>query len=199
MTDIEVLQRIKEEDPRIVTQLYKQYLNEIVSYLQSKFPSFRKPDAEDIFVKSFDIFCGNIKQGKNKNKPGSIKSYIYGICWHLAYDETKRRDRATGKTTVIDIPISGGPDPDFEEIDKKELLLTQTVWQLTDPCKTLLTLFWYKEKSDKEILELTDYKDTDTVKTQRSRCMKALREKYLTELVNENVITISEKKRLMGK
>ena len=89
----------------------------------------------------------------------------------------------------------------FEENDlqiKKIRLLDDTVALLTEPCKTLLRLYWYDKKSDKEIVESTDYNSTDTVKNQRSRCMKTLKKVYLTELVNENMITISEKKRLIG-
>lgn len=199
MTDLEIIQRIKEDDSRVITDLYKHYFKEIVQYLKFKFyPTISEQDAEDIFVKSFNILCGNIKEGKNKKKEGSIKSYIYRICWNLAYDETNRRDRASGKITVVDPPTPPEP-PDPIAIDIKELLLTQMVWQLTEPCKTLLRLFWYDGKRDSEIIALTKYPSTDTVKNQRSRCMRTLKEKYLTKLVDEKIITREKRTQLLEK
>lgn len=225
MTDIEILQRIKEDDPRIITDLYKRYFKEIVQYLKFKFnPAINEHDAEDIYVRSFDILCGNIKGEKNKKNEGSIKKYIYGICWHLACDETKRKGRATGEVSFMDFPIPDNPDseeitqnkksfgqipdiPDWEEIaekkklliqiDEKEELLTQTVRQLTEPCKSLLTLFWYDQKRDTEIGAIMNH-STDTVKNQRSRCMRRLKKEYLTELLNRRIITKDECERLIG-
>ena len=90
------------------------------------------------------------------------------------------------------------PDTDWNEEEKKTILLTQTVNGLKEPCKSLLSLFWYEGKRDMEIVELTNYQSADTVKNQRSRCMRTLRMVYLTELVNEHIITTDERKRLIG-
>ncbi len=195
MDDTIILQKIKENDQRVITDLYKRYFKEVISYLQKNYPSFTKQDAEDIFNNSFYILCDNIKAGKNK-KDGALKQYIYGICWHLAYDETKRRDRARGKSATFDPPI---PDEeDWIELDRKTTLLTDTVSKLTEPCKSLLELFWFHLKRDAEIVQLMKYSSADTVKMQRSRCMRTLKKVYLSELLAENLITISEKKRLIG-
>lgn len=196
MDDKQILQKIREYDHRIITDLYKRYLNEIITFLQKKYPTFTKQDAEDIFHKSFYILCDNIIAGKNK-KDGTVKQYIYSICWHLAYDEYNRGDRVP-KNPVPTDPTVPDDEEDPVELDRKSTVLTDVISKLTEPCKTLLILFWYKEKSDKEIVESTDYSSTHTVKNQRSRCMKKLRKLYLTQLVNENMITISDRKRLIG-
>jgi RNA polymerase sigma-70 factor (ECF subfamily) len=196
MTDSDILQRINEDDTKVITELYKQFLKEIVLYLTRKFPSFSKQDAEDIFAESFNILYVNIKEDRINKKPGSIKSYIKGICNNLAYDETIRRDRAEGRMKIEYSPME--EDPDWIALEKKTVLLSQTVSRLTEPCKTLLELFWFKEKSDKEILKLTNYKDTNTVKNQRSRCMIMLKKVFLSKLVAEEMITYSDKIRLIG-
>lgn len=195
MDDKRILQKIREYDHRVITDLYIRYLNEIITFLQRKYPTFTKQDAEDIFHKSFYILCDNIQAGKNK-KDGTVKQYIYSICWHLAYDETKRRDRATRKPITIEHPMP--PEEPWDELDRKTTLLTDTVNKLTEPCKSLLELFWFHLKRDAEIVHLMKYSSVDTVRNQRSRCMKKLKKEYLTKLVSENLITISEKKRLIG-
>jgi len=195
MDDNDILQRIKVDDPRIVTQLYKQYHGEFTGYIRKKYPDFGMAEAEDIFSDCFQVFCGDIKGGQLNSISGTIKSYFYKIGWRLAYDEYHRKGRANGGT----IPEPQIPsEEDWNDKEKQSLMLVQTVGGLTEPCKTLLELFWFKEKSDKEIVELTDYKSADTVKNQRSRCLKTLKSVYLSILVTEDIITDSDKKRLIG-
>jgi len=196
MDDNEILQRIMEDDPRIVTQLYKQHQNEFIGYIRKRYPEFGVADAEDIFSDCFHIFCGNIKGGKLNSISGTIKAYLYRIGRNLAWDEYYRKDRSTGGTpTELQIPPE---EPDWNAQEKQSLLINQTVGGLTEPCKTLLELFWFKGKSDREIVELTDYKSTDTVKNQRSRCMKTLKEVFLSKLVAQDMISDSDKRRLIG-
>ena len=196
MDDNEILQRIKEDDPRIITQLYKQYHREFTGYIRKKYPEFGMADAEDVFSECFHVFFGNIKGGQLNSVSGSIKSYFFKIGWRLAYDEYYRKDRVKG-AAVPEPPVIID-EPDWNAQEKKSLFLAQTISSLNDPCKTLLKLFWIEEKSDKEIVELTNYPSTDTVKNQRSRCMKTLKKMFLSKLVTEEMITNSDKMRLLG-
>ena len=202
LPDLEMLQRIKEDDPKVVTQLYKQYHDEFIRFVRKGYPGFGIDSAEDAYSECFQALYRNIKVGKLVTLKCSLKSYLFQIGKYKVIDEINRKSRA-GKNALIQyLPSDEMLDLDyFEENDKqtkKTRLLDEAVALLTEPCKTLLILFWYKEKSDKEIVESTDYNSTDTVKNQRSRCMKTLKKVYLTELGNENLITISEKKRLIG-
>ncbi len=43
--------------------------------------------------------------------------------------------------------------------------------KLGDPCHQLLDLYYYKKKSMDEIAERLDYKNTDTAKNQKYKCM----------------------------
>lgn len=200
--DNEILQRIKDDDSRVITHVYKKYHDEFLRFVRKGFPQFSTESAEDAFNESFHVLYRNVRVGRLTSLSSSLKTYLFQIGKYKVIDEINRSRRTEGREIITFMPTEEILSLDlFEEKDleiKKIRLLSETVERLLDPCKTLLTLFWYKEKSDKEILELTDYKGTGTVKNQRSRCMKALREKYFKELVKENMITNSEMKRLMG-
>jgi RNA polymerase sigma factor (sigma-70 family) len=196
MDDNEILQRIKEDDPKIITQLYKQHSNEFIGYIRKRYPEFGVADAEDIFSDCFQILCGNVKGGKLNSITTTIKAYLYRVGLRLAWDEYYRKDRVKGG--AVPEPPVPSDEPDWDAQEKKSLFLVQTVGSLNDPCKTLLKLFWFEEKSDKEIVELTNYPSTDTVKNQRSRCMKTLKKVFLSKLVAEEMITNSDKMRLIG-
>jgi hypothetical protein len=62
----------------------------------------------------------------------------------------------------------------------------------------LLELFWFENKRDIEIMKVTGYSSTNTVKNQRSRCMKTLRKTYLEAAVKEDLISETEKQLLIS-
>jgi RNA polymerase sigma factor (sigma-70 family) len=200
--DNEILRRIKDDDARVITHVYKKYHDEFLRFVRKGFPQFSIESTEDAFNESFNALYRNVKVGRLKSLSSSLKTYLFQIGKYKVIDEINRCRKTDGSEIITFIPDQEILSLDlFEEKDleiKKTRLLSETVERLKETCKTLLKLFWYDKKSDKEILELTDYKDTDTVKNQRSRCMKALRKTYLTELVNKKLITNSEMKRLMG-
>ncbi|MEM9936719.1 MAG: sigma-70 family RNA polymerase sigma factor, partial [Bacteroidota bacterium] len=52
----------------------------------------------------------------------------------------------------------------------------QAYQQMGDKCRELLKLFYYRGFSIKEIVVETGYKDENTVKSYKSRCLKKLKE-----------------------
>ena len=61
-----------------------------------------------------------------------------------------------------------------EEMDDKLFIIRTTVRDMPQPCDQLLKLAIYMMKSNKEVAEIMNYANADSVKTQRSRCMKKL-------------------------
>jgi RNA polymerase sigma factor (sigma-70 family) len=202
MDDNEILRRIKEDDPRVISTVYRKYHGEFINFVRKGFPKLNRESAEDAYNECFQALYRNVKQGKLVSLKCELKTYLFQIGKYKVVDELNRRTKSGNNKNIEYLPPEEMLDLDyFEEKDvqtKKTRLLDEVVSKLTDPCKSLLILFWYQEKSDKEIVASTAYGSTETVKNQRSRCMKTLKKIYLDELVSENMITISEKQRLIG-
>jgi RNA polymerase sigma factor (sigma-70 family) len=63
---------------------------------------------------------------------------------------------------------------DFEK-DRKETIVRQVVKLLTEPCKTILDLFYFKELSLKEMIgKVNGYTSVDALKTKSYKCKKGL-------------------------
>ena len=188
LKDIDILQRIKEDDAKVITLLYKQYHDEFIRFVRKGFPGFANEQAEDAYSECFHALYRNVKVGKLVSLTCSFKSYLFQIGKFKVIDEINRKKREQGDEIIEYHPSEELSNLDFfEEKDdrvKKTRLVSETVSQLKEPCKTLLTLFWFKEKRDKEIVEMTDYKSTDTVKNQRSRCFQTLKSAVLDRFVN---------------
>ena len=72
---------------------------------------------------------------------------------------------------------------DEEEVMEKEkrcAMIKETVKNIQEPCATLLDKFYWEDKSGEEIANDMGYKNTDTVKNQKYKCMQKLKT-YLKE------------------
>lgn len=212
------LQRIKQGDEKVIGNIYKKYHNDFKVFVKNRYPKLGAEKVEDVYDESFHILTFNVLTGKliTLNDNCTLKTYLFKVAKFKIIDLIKERRLPPSIPTPDDDDkkieeyisfsskspesIDDGDDDMDEFIDTKTKLgiLRDTVEKLTQPCEKLLKLYWYEEKSDKEILEMTDYSSTDTVKNQRARCMKKLKEVYLNKLESERLITISEKNRLIG-
>lgn len=203
MTDNDIIHLIKDDDQKVITHVYVKYHDEFIRFVRKSYPQVSIENAKDAYSDSFHALCRNIKTGKLVSLTCDLKTYIFQIGKYKIVDEINRKSKSVENELIQYLPSDEMLELDyFEEKDnliKKTRLLDEVVAMLTYPCDTILKLFWFEQKRDAEIVEIMKYTSTDTVKNQRSRCMKYLKEKYLTKLVEEKMITISEKKRLIGK
>lgn len=203
MTDNDILHLIKEDDQKVISHVYVKYHDEFIRFVRKSYPQLNIDNAEDAYSECFHALYRNVKMGKLVSLTCDLKTYLFQIGKYKVIDELNRKSKAEDKQIIQFMPSDEMLDLDFfEEKDvhiKKICLLDETVALLADPCKTLLTLFWYKQKSDKEIVESTVYSSTDTVKNQRSRCMRTLKKEYLTRLVEENIISSEKRTQLLEK
>ena len=77
LNDHELLQRLKDDDPRVVTQLYKQYRNEFIRFVHNHYPGFKTESAEDAYSESFHALYRNVKQGKLVSLKCKLKIQSY--------------------------------------------------------------------------------------------------------------------------
>lgn len=203
MTDHEVLLLIKEDNPKVITHVYKKYHDEFIRFVRRGFPKFSADSAEDAYSECLQALHRNVKNGRLVNLRCDLKTYLFQIGKYKVIDEINRISRTRGNVLIEYLPPEEILELDyFEEEDekvKKNLLVSDTIAKLTEPCKTILTLFWYEEKRDAEIITMTDYSSTDTVKNQRSRCMKNLIKEVLSLAVIEKIISNEKCNQLLGK
>ena len=58
-------------------------------------------------------------------------------------------------------------------------LVEKCLEELGDPCRALLISYYYEKKSMLEIAELLGYKNTDTTKNQKYKCLKRLKKLFI--------------------
>ncbi len=77
---------------------------------------------------------------------------------------------------------------DFNQ-DKREIIVSETVKGLKEPCKTILSLFYFHELSLKEMVGKVDgYTSVDALKTKSYKCKKGMEEALRVRLKVENLL-----------
>lgn len=204
LQDLEILQLIKNNDGdnKAVTILYKKYKVDFFQFIRKNYPGLKNEQIEDAYSECFHALYRNIKIGKLVTLTSSLKTYLFQIGVYKIIDEIKRTKRFQGQEIIDYMPpveISSLDFFDDDEHIKRNLIINETVGKMTEPCKTILTLFWFDQKKYAEILGFTNFSSVESLKNKSSKCMSQLKVEVLSQFVLKNLITISEKTRLIGK
>ena len=106
-------------------------------------------------------------------KNSSLKTYVFGIGKNKIYNHFKKNQSdLLDENSLLDVE----KDFEVEEPNAYSRLLSDKLKEMSSGCKQVLELFYYRSLSIKEIVQATDYKDENTVKSHKSRCLKRLKE-----------------------
>jgi RNA polymerase sigma factor (sigma-70 family) len=162
--------------------IYEQYSSTIQSYILAN--SGTPPDAEDIFQETVVTFIDLVKKEKFRGE-ASVKTFLTAIARNLWLNELKKRQRSGVREKAFET------GRDLTEMDVSEYIADREVKQqfvevlgkLGEPCKKLLTLFYYENLSMKDITHHLPYENEQVVRNKKYKCLQTL-----TELVKQNPV-----------
>ncbi|KAB8155032.1 sigma-70 family RNA polymerase sigma factor [Kordia sp. TARA_039_SRF] len=167
---LDVQSRLRNDDKKALEEVYVMYKEAFVNY-GLRF-NLDREDLIDVYQDSVIAMYQNFVTKKTQLDNSSLKTYLFSIGKHKIYDCLKERKQFVGTVVVED---------DYEEVNleenaltKEQQLLRQYFTHLGESCQHILKLFYYRSLSIKEIVQQTQYKDENTVKSHKSRCLKKL-------------------------
>ena len=164
------------ENEKIIQLLRTGQNGEALKNLYQVFPSVNhfvkanggnEDDARDMFQESLLVFYKNV-QKDDFTLTCSINTYLFSIVKYLWKDELKKKNRMVN--FEIKEPVQEAQT--YLEEESKMTMIDKMLDQLGDRCKQILQLFYYKKKSMEEIAQLLNYRNVDTAKTQKYKCME---------------------------
>ncbi len=172
MEEQQLISRIKDGDDTALKKVYEENRKAFLDF-SSRYP-LSKEDALDIYQDAVVAFCENVKKGKLDTLKSSLSTYIFAIGKYKIYALLKKEQRQ--------VPLEEGPDlysffpSEPEEEDPQVRVLREAFKELGSVCKKVLTLFYYEGKKLEEIQQTMGYESKDVLKSQKSRCLKKLKE-----------------------
>ncbi len=138
-------------------------------------------DVLDVYQDAYIAFYENIQNGKLTELKSSVSTYLISIGKYKIME----RLRKNSKKQENDHALYAVPDEDLvlesfdivqEDLTPHQKLLQRYFEDLGEKCKAILTMFYYKKYSVKQIMAAGHYNSENVVKSQKSRCLKTLKE-----------------------
>lgn len=164
-----IQQKLRANDKETLGLVYTTYRSEFLSFAKKYYSN--QTDILDIYQESILALQHNFVEKQLELKQDvSIKTYLFAIGKYKIQSQFKQKNQHVElKEELRDWEINR------DELSIEQKLLSKHFGRLTDVCQTILRLFYYRNLSIKEIVEHTSYKDENTVKSQKSRCLRKLK------------------------
>lgn len=174
--DNRLIEQIKSGNQRALATVYKQYKKEFLLYA-ARF-SLDREELLDIYQDAIVSLYDNIISGKLESLSSSLKTYLFSIGKYQIYNRRKAPPSPEG-LELYEHRLYSEEEKDHlwkeEHIEK----LQKAYISLGGKCREVLKMFYYDNLSIAEIKDRLGYTSKDVVKSQKSRCLKQLKETVL--------------------
>lgn len=184
MTDQKIINAFQSGNERKENEAFK-YINKKykamgISIMRNK--NIPEHAQDDLYADSLIIFYQSV-QKKTFEKKSKLSTFFYSICHNItsAYFRSQERNtnvieeyyRLMDATTIYEDLLS------LYEFDfPSEEKLLKEVESLGEPCHGLITGYYYYGESLRELAIKYDYKNDNTVKQAKHKCINRLKKRF---------------------
>ncbi len=175
--DTELLNQLRKRDERAYRELYRNHYNMVKHLVVQN--SGAETRTQDVFQEAIIVLYENVR------KPGfkltsSIKTYLYSICRNLWLKQLRSRKKdAKLNDFEAHEPVAVEQEPD--PTDRQLAIMNACLEKLGDPCRKLLTMFYYAHASMEAIANELGYTNAGNAKNQKYKCLQRLRKLALEQ------------------
>ncbi len=177
--DETLIASLQHGDMKALETLYIKYRQDFLAMITNKY-RLTHDDARDVYQVATLRLYNNVVKGKVTMMHDSIKPYLFSIGLNVY----KEMVRAEMRVPLRQSPLEWAEEKidDHEEKDAallREGLLEATkraIEKLGDPCKSMLTKFYYFKASMQQLMQEFGYKNEATAKNKKYKCLQQLRE-----------------------
>lgn len=176
------------ESEQLIADLREGKNKEAIAYLFEYLPTVKafilkyggsESDAEDIFQEALIVFYTKTLN-TDFNLEVKAHTYLFSICKYKWKDELKKKNRNITFSEEFDIPVHTEFEEEEEEVSISKL--NEIIGSLGDICKNILSDYYYSKLSMAEIAQKMGYKNENTAKTQKYKCLERARKMALETL-----------------
>jgi RNA polymerase sigma factor (sigma-70 family) len=176
--DARILDQIRRGDEKALVKLYEMNERQVFAFVSRNNGSHE--DAEDMLQEAVIVLWERVRTGRYEHT-AKLSTFLFATVKNLWYRRLARTRRevpsdlddatASNDKSILDVMIE----------DEEAAMISSALTRLGDPCRRLLLLYYWEERSMEQIAEEMSFANADTVKSKKYQCKKAL-EKLLAEL-----------------
>lgn len=178
MVESNILIALKNDDKSVLKSVYLEHKAAFIGF--AKTYNIDNEDALDIYQDAIIALRENALKGHLDNLKSGLKTYLFSIGKYMFYKRLKEKnklhltDSINEKNDTYELIIK---DIDYNFSTRQRQL--QTAFNsLGEQCKTILNLFYLRGFTLDEIAEELNYNNKDVAKSQKSRCLKSLKNNF---------------------
>ena len=170
-SDKRLIERIRSNDRQVLGELFVQNERMIASYVRTHGGS--AADAEDILQETIIVLWQKVNSGSFQ-LTARVSTYLMAVARNKWMAEVRKRKRfVDGENSAEPLDEAASLlDSLIAEEDVQRLRLA--LQDLGSPCRQLLMLFYFEERSMADIAAIMGFKGPDVVKSKKYQCKKAL-------------------------
>lgn len=167
------VREIEQGNQRAFAKIYELYKDEFVGLMRNKYRI-----ATDVIYDVYQDACAAlydniISHRYTQNNNASLKTYLFRIGHNKLVDYIRRNKENFQFIDQLNYDDSDASAFAYEQ-SERFAIVNRVVEELTEPCKSILTLYYWERKSMKEIAKMMDFSGSDSAKTQKRKCMSKL-------------------------
>ncbi len=178
MKDEQLLAELKKRDRNALKSVYIEYKTEFFKFASR----YTKDDSllEDVFQDAIIVLYENALAGKLDHLKSCLKTYLFGTGKFMLFKHF--RDSKKQVYTDEEYKFDQYEQAVIEDVSSDEglstyqKLLVANFKKLGDKCREVLELFYLQNLKLEEIMTRQGYENKNVVKSQKSRCLKSLRD-----------------------
>jgi RNA polymerase sigma factor (sigma-70 family) len=168
---------LKTDNHTITKELYNSNREPFLGF--SKQYNIIEADGVDIYQDAFITLRKHAISGKLYTVNCNLKTYLFGIGKHLIYRKLKENSLKTNfdsKLHKVNDEYAEIKIDAENELNDKQQILQHYLKKIGKRCLQMLTLCFYRGLTNEEIAELEGYDNEAVVRSQKSRCLKTLKD-----------------------
>jgi RNA polymerase sigma factor (sigma-70 family) len=170
--DARILARIRSGDEGALVELYRTNRRPIMALVTRN--SGTVDDAEDVLQDAVVTLWERVHRGTFEYR-ARLSTFIYATAKNVWLRRLSRLRKSASLDDAGDAAAVGDPDP-LEQLTQGEeaSIVRHALERLGDPCRKLLLMFYWEEKSMEEIAGALGFVNAETAKSKKYQCKKAL-------------------------
>ena len=175
-----IIDRLLAGGRPVLAELYQTYRSEFLNWVMIY--RCTSEEAKDAYQSAVLTFYENVMSRKLTELSSSVKTYLFAI----GKNKVMEMKRASGRFSELNGLEDSLPEEVTEEnLPSPQLLkrVTLCLDKLGEPCATILKDFYYHCRNMEEIAKALNYKNTDTAKNQKYKCLLRLRKLFMEEQI----------------
>lgn len=178
MSDEQLISQLKKRDKNALTGVYRGYKNEFFKFM-SRYNA-KENTLEDIFQDALIVLYENAQAGKLDQLKSTLKTYLFATGKFMLFKHFRdsKKEVYTDESYVFDNYEHAVIEDVYEDEGPNDYqkLLIANFKKLGDKCREILELFYLQGLKLQEIVNIQGYENKNVVKSQKSRCLKSLKE-----------------------